>query len=136
MFNPFPELLVFGFWGFPQTLLRLAAAGVFIYIAYHQYQHREAMAKIPFPIVGTRLGMNAVWAALAFEAAFAAALVVGYYTQVVALLGMVAAAKYFYFGRDWPTFAPISRGTSALLFVILLTLLISGAGAFAYDLPL
>lgn len=134
MLNPFPSLLVFGF--FVPTILRITAAAVFFYVVRHQWEHKEQIAKIPFPIVGTTLGMNLVWFALIVEVVIAASLIAGYCTQVGALLGAVAAAKYFYFGREWPTFAPLSRGTSALLFVILITLIFSGAGALAYDLPL
>jgi hypothetical protein len=125
---------VFGF--FAPTLLRVAAAAVFLFVAYEQYQRREQMAKIPFPIVGTSLGMNAVWLALVAEIIIAGMLIAGYYTQFAAIAGMAAAVKYLYFGRQWPTFAPLSRGTVVLLFIILFTLLISGAGALAYDLPL
>lgn len=134
MVNPFPELLVFGF--FAPTILRLAAAGVFFYVVYQQWERREHLAKIPFPVIGTSLGMNIVWVALGIEIAIGGMLLAGYYTQIAALLGMVAAAKFFYFEKWWPTFAPLSRGTSALLFIILLSLLVSGAGAMAYDLPL
>ncbi len=134
MLNPFPELLVYGF--FAPTILRIAAAFIFLYVAYMQAQHREIMAKIPFPVVGNSLGMGVVWFAVAVELALSAALVIGYSTQAAAIIGMIAAAKYFFFGRRWPTFAPISRGTAILLFVILASLLLSGAGGLAYDLPL
>lgn len=134
MLNPFPELLVFGF--FAPTLLRLAAAGVFLYVVSAQWERREAMAKIPFPIIGTSWGMGVVWVAVIIELIIAGMLLAGYYTQIAALLGMVAATKYFYFEKWWPTFAPLSRVTSVLLFVILISLLLSGAGALAYDLPL
>ena len=134
MLNPFPELLVFGF--FAPTILRIAAATIFIYVAYMQTQHREAMAKIPFPIIGTSFGMGVVWFAVAVELALAGALIAGYYTQIAAIVGAIAAVKYFVFGKRWPTFSSISRGTSALLFIILVSLLLSGAGALAYDLPL
>lgn len=134
MLNPFPDLLVFGF--FAPTILRVAAACVFLYVAYMQVQHREAMAKIPFPIVGNSLGMGVVWFAVAVELLLAAALVAGYYTQIAAIVGLVAAAKYFLFAKRWPTFSPISHGTSFFLFIILATLLLSGAGAGAFDLPL
>ena len=134
MLNPFPGLLDFGF--FAPTMLRIAAACVFLYVAYMQVQHREAMAKIPFPLIGTSLGMGVVWFAAGVEFLLAAMLAVGYYTQIAALVGMVAAIKCFIYGHKWPTFSVISRGTSVLLFIILASLLLSGAGGFAYDLPL
>lgn len=134
MLNPFPELLVFSF--FAPTILRLAAAGVFLYVVYMQYQERESFSKIPFPYIGNRFGTQIMWLTFAVELVIAAMLIAGYYTQIAALLGIITVAKYLYYGRRWPTFAPLSRGTCALLLVILATLLLSGAGAFAYDLPL
>ncbi|OGC81185.1 hypothetical protein A2943_00880 [Candidatus Adlerbacteria bacterium RIFCSPLOWO2_01_FULL_51_16] len=134
MLNPFPGLLDFGF--FAPTILRIVVACVFLYVAYAQYQSREVMARIPFPIIGTSLGMGVVWVAIIVEIGLAASLVAGYYTQIAAIVGIVAAAKYFLFGKRWPTFSPISRGTAFLLFIILASLLLSGAGGFAYDLPL
>lgn len=134
--NPFPGILAVGMWGYPQTLLRIAVALVFLYVAYEQYQRRDAMAKIPFPIIGTVFGMGVVWFAIIVELLIGGALIAGYYTQIAAIFGALAAAKYFIFGNRWPTVAPISRGTSFLLFIILISLFLSGAGAFAYDLPL
>ena len=97
MLNPFPELLVYGF--FAPTLLRIAAGLVFLYIAYKHYTRREMFAEIDFPLVGR--GVWIVWFAIFVEAAVGAMLVFGYYTQIAALLGAIAAAKYFFSPSGW-----------------------------------
>lgn len=132
MLNPFPELLVYGF--FAPTLLRIAAALVFVYVAWVQISRRDEIALIRYPLIGG--GMWTVWLSVAWEGVVAGGLFLGYYTQIAAIIGLLAAAKYFIWKRRWPAPIPISRIASVLLFVILLSLLLSGAGALAFDLPL
>lgn len=132
MLNPFPELLAYGF--FAPTLLRVAAGLVFLYVASQHYARREAFGEINFPLVGHKTWT--VWFAIVVEVVVGAMLVAGYYTQIAALVGVIAAAKYFFFRRYGPSFAPLSSIASVLLLVICLSLLLSGAGALAFDLPL
>lgn len=133
MLNPFPELLVYQI--LAPTLLRIAAACVLCYIAVKQFQRKEELAKTKFPIIGT-VGAVVVWIKIIAELLIAGALFFGYYTQVAAILGSIVALKQLMWTRLYPRWVPTSRGTSALLLVILLSLLLTGAGAFAFDLPL
>ena len=132
MFNPFPELLMLGF--FAPTLLRFAAALVFAYLAYRHFENRAKASRIVFPLVGS--GSWIVWFAILSEVAVAAALFAGYYTQIAALVGMVIALKHIVWRGKYPGFFWITRSAAFLLFVICLSLLASGAGALAFDLPL
>ena len=63
-------------------------------------------------------------------------LAAGYYTQIAALLGAIGAFKAFLFTKRYPEIIPFSRSTYILLIAILLSLLLTGAGAIAFDLRL
>jgi hypothetical protein len=132
MLNPFPDLLTFSF--FAPTILRLATAGAFAYGAYFLWVHRMRIAERRFPLVG-----HAPWlgASLAVAHALLAVMLgAGYYTQIAALLGGLGTVKALFLIRRYPELFPLSRGTYVLLLIMLLSLLLTGAGALAFDLPL
>lgn len=132
MLNPFPGLLVYGF--FAPTLLRLAVAVVFAWAAWSQWSHRKELGHVRFPLVGG--GAWVVWLTLLVEILAALGLFFGYYTQWAAILGALLALKYAVWDHRYPKFFPLSRAAALLILVICLSLLLSGAGALAYDLPL
>ncbi len=132
MLNPFPDLLTYGF--FAPTLLRFVAAVVFVWIAYYQWRHRDELAKLRFPLIGS--GAWIVWVTIILEVITAAGLLFGYQAQYVAILGALFGLKYFVWGPHYQSIFPLSRVASAMLFVICLSLLLSGAGAWAFDLRL
>ena len=132
MLNPFPDLLVLGFTA--PTLIRVAAAALFLYVAYMQYQRRDEISKLNFPIIGR--GAQFAWLAVTFHTVVGAMLFFGYYTQIAALLGIVGLLKGLWLNRQYPTMTILPRSTIFLLIVICASLMLSGAGAFAFDIPL
>lgn len=132
MLTPFPQLLMFEF--FAPTILRIAAALIFIYLAYVHFGNRGALSRMRYPIVGS--GAWIVWVSIILEVAIAAMLFFGYYTQYAAIAGAIFALKMLIWKGKYPTFFVLPRSTAILLLVILFTLLVTGAGAFAFDLPL
>src|SRR3990167_3638985 len=134
MLNTFPDLLVFSF--FAPTLLRIGAAGVLFYLAYFYIVHQEEIGRSPLPLIGA-VGPRIAWLMAIVAGLIRAGLLFGYYTQIMALLGMVEYAVY---RRFYPHLMavrfPLSRSTMLLFFIICLSLLISGAGAMAYDLQI
>jgi uncharacterized membrane protein YphA (DoxX/SURF4 family) len=60
----------------------------------------------------------------------------GFGTQAAAIVGMIIALKYLCLGRSYENIRPLARSSYILLFIICLTLLISGAGPLGMDLPL
>lgn len=132
MLSLFPQLFFLS--PLEATLLRIAAALVFAYIAWQQFKHKDELARFRFPVVGS--GEWIVWFAVLAEAAIAILLFIGFYTQAAAILAAIASLKYAFWSTRAPVFSPISRGTALLLFVITLTLVVTGAGPFAFDLPL
>lgn len=132
MLNPFPQLLDFAF--FAPTLLRTTAAMVFLYVAYKQYGRRQEIARLRFPIVG-----HGAWIAtlvVGFHTVVGAMLFFGYYTQVVALLGSIGLLKGWWLNKRYPSVVILPNSTILVLLAVMLSLLLTGAGALAMDLPL
>jgi uncharacterized membrane protein YphA (DoxX/SURF4 family) len=133
MLNPFPQLLSFSF--FAPTLLRVTAAGIFFYLAYMHAKRREEIGKTHFIIVGA-MGVWAAWVLTILETAVGAGLFLGFWTQIAALLGLLLCLKGFVWAKKYPRVFFLCRTEYLLLFVICVSLLVTGAGAFAMDLPL
>jgi hypothetical protein len=119
MLNPFPDLLMFGF--FAPTIVRVVAALILLYGARAHWAARERGGhSLLFAVAHGVIGLM---------------LLFGYYTQLAALAGLVGVVGSFI----WPLrthVPPLPRSTSILLIAIFVSLLLSGAGAFAFDLPL
>jgi uncharacterized membrane protein YphA (DoxX/SURF4 family) len=131
MLNVFPGLLI------PflaPLLLRLGLAAALAAAAYLQWARRDQIAQADLPVVGR--GGWWVWFSVAAHAAVAALLVLGLYTQVAALVGALISLKHAFWARRYPLLFPLGRAAGLLMLVISLSLVLSGAGAFAQDLPL
>jgi hypothetical protein len=133
MLNPFPQLLVFGF--FAPTLLRVAVAITQWYIAYALFQNKKEIIATTLPIVG-KPGEWMCWLAVLITGLIGVALFFGWETQWAAILGVVIALKHGIGARRYHAIVPLSRSTYVLLGIICLSLLVTGAGALAIDLPL
>jgi len=132
MLSLFPQLLFLA--PFSATILRVSAGIAFLLIAWIHMSKREELSRVDFFVIGHGAWIP-VFAAL-LEFAIAAALLAGIYTQLAALFGALVALKSFVWKRRFSELFPLSRPTSALLFVICLSLVFTGAGVFAFDLPL
>jgi uncharacterized membrane protein YphA (DoxX/SURF4 family) len=132
MLNPFPDLLVLSY--FAPTLLRIGAACVFFYMAYVQSKRRHEIEQMHFPLIGASKRIPPF--AAAFNVLIGGMLIFGYYTQIAALLAVLASIKLLVLGRWYPRLVPVDRAALVLLTIMCLSLLITGAGAYAYDLPL
>lgn len=126
MFNPFPELLDWSF--VAPTILRVAAALTLWYLAHQQWRRREEMARMH------TAGLPAMSAV--FNLTVGVMLFFGYYTQIAAILGIVGALAGLFQNRRNPHTIVLPNSTALLLVAIYASLLLSGAGAFAFDLPL
>jgi uncharacterized membrane protein YphA (DoxX/SURF4 family) len=119
MLNPFPSLLVYS--TLAPLILRLALGLVFLDLGYFNLK----MRKVPLLYITGFL-----------EVAGAIMLFFGYYTQIAALGFALLTGIELYI--EWKN-ENILKGDLVfylLLFAISLSLLLSGAGAFAKDLPL
>ena len=133
MFSIFPDLLFLRDAGI--GLIRIVAGLYLIYIGYTIWNERAVIAKERFPVIGRMPEwLSAIAAAL--NIVIGLALVVGAGVQLAALLGAIVALKCVVFAKKYPNVMPLPRSTSVLLFVVLLALVVTGAGALAFDLPL
>jgi uncharacterized membrane protein YphA (DoxX/SURF4 family) len=131
----FPELLAFSL--FAPLILRLAAGAAFIVLGAKYFGKNTLAAREELNRVLPWASSFAILIAIA-EFAIGALLIVGLSTQVVAILAGIGALKLAYFRHrfSFRTVAPFSISTCILLAAISLSLLLTGAGLFAFDLPL
>ncbi len=113
MLSVFPEILFLS--PVAPFLIRLALAALFAHAAWNHVQRTEAASRV--------LSL--------FEVAAGVALAVGAWTQPAALLGAIIAIVYLF--QPAPTY---QKSTVLLALVMCLSLIFTGAGAFAFDLPL
>lgn len=134
MLSLFPSALSYGF--FAPTIVRCAAGITFLYIAITLVNTRIVLQSISnLPIVG-RMRPWMIWTSAAFTAVVGAALVAGLFTQAAAIVGALIALKHALGYKKYRAYLPLSLGTYLLLMVICISIIVTGAGAFAFDLPL
>ncbi len=114
MLSIFPEILFLA--PFAALALRLSLAATLLFTAWAHVSRPETLPRI--------------WALI--EAATAVSLMVGAWTQPVALFAAawLFASMFFHDMRIFP------KSSVALALIIALSLVVTGPGAFALDLPL
>lgn len=132
MLNPFPSLLIFSF--FAPTLLRIAIALVLLSVAYAHYKRRTEIATTKFPLGIS--GMWIAWVMIIATALTAVALCIGYGVQWAALVGVAISLKGAVWAKRYPRVFPLCRLEYVLILIVCFSLLLTGAGALAFDLPL
>jgi len=115
MFTLFPEVLYLA--PLSAFMIRAALAALFSVAAYTHYRG------IQFP---------SGYMVVAVEALAALSLALGYYAQLGALIGFFTVGSWFIVGP----LRPYSKSTAVLALVMCLSVFVTGAGAFAFDLPL
>ncbi len=131
MLNTFPTLLDFGL-GAP-TLLRIALALTLIYFALNKLlrdRHNELQpfSKISMPGALSLFGI--------VEGVSGILLLIGLYTQVAALATIIVLVLTLLLKHKTKTFTENEPFLLSILTVIALSLLFSGAGFLAFDVPL
>jgi len=133
MLSVFPYMLSFSF--FAPTILRIVAGGCIVYIANYIFNERSAIAQVPVPVI-TRMPISLVWIAAGVSLLTGIALIAGFLTQIAAIIGVVISLKHLVGRRFYPDLIPLSTSTYLLLLAVCLSLIVTGAGAFGFDLPL
>ncbi|HEV8677377.1 MAG TPA: DoxX family membrane protein [Candidatus Paceibacterota bacterium] len=137
MLTTFPSLLAFSF--FAPAFLRAVVAACFAYQAITHFKNKRGVADEISDLAKGLSHEAAVWLAgllIIAELAVGILLFVGAWTQIAAILAILGFLKMAYFNDRLPTYAPLPRSTYFVLVAICLSLLVTGAGAFAFDLPL
>ena len=114
MLSLFPQILFLS--PFAALAIRLAIAIYLALSAWQHMAHRDTLTRT----------LSVV------EVAVAVALLVGAWTQIAALIGFVVVAA----GLAYPKMRHYPMTTVILMCVMLASLVVTGPGAFAFDLPL
>ena len=133
MLNVFPDFLTFGL--LAPFLLRLAVGFLFLKAGVKKAKGGAWTTPI-FEKMHLRPGARYTLALGVIEVVSGILLIIGLYTQVAALAAALISLFGWYAKKKHPSETPGSKGAFLLLFVISLSLLFSGAGFFAFDLPL
>jgi len=134
MLNPFPDLLTYGL--LAPFILRVVVGFIFVNLGALVFKNEKERwlssltnLKIPSPKIALKI-LGAI------EIAGGVMLVLGLYTQIAALvLGLLTFAEAYTEYKD-PLILKRNFVFYIMLLSITLSLLLSGAGAFAIDLPL
>lgn len=133
MLTLFPQLLFLT--PLAVALLRVVL-GIFVFlIAWQTATRRMEMAQVRLPLIG-RAPAWLIWIAACGFAVVGGLLIIGAWTQIAALLAALGSLKLAILSRIYPPYATLSTSTYLLLFVISIALVVTGAGIFAFDLPL
>ena len=119
MLSFFPSLLVLE--GFAPLLLRIALGSVFVFWAYRKLRSRENTKRI----IGG-----------AIEAIIGVFLIVGFLTQLAALISAIILSIHIIAKIKKKEFLTDGVNYYLILLFISLALLLTGAGFIAFDLPL
>lgn len=134
MLNPFPDLLVYGL--LAPFILRVIAGFIFINLGILAFKNEKQRWVVSLSTLNISNPKMAVKILGAIEVVGGVMLLVGLYTQVAALiLGFLTFAEAYVEYKD-PSILKRNLVFYTMLFAITLSLLLSGAGAFALDLPL
>ncbi|KKQ78025.1 MAG: hypothetical protein A3A96_03005 [Candidatus Zambryskibacteria bacterium RIFCSPLOWO2_01_FULL_39_39] len=134
MLNPFPDLLTYSL--LAPLILRVVAGLLFINLGLLAFKNEKVVwftslsfLKVPNPKLAVKIfgGIEIIGGAM---------FILGFYTQVVALiLGLLTFAEAYVEYKD-PAILKRNFVFYIMLLAIITSLLLSGAGAFAIDLPL
>jgi|SRR3989338_37820 len=134
MFNPFPDLLSFSF--FAPLLLRLALGVVFLDFGRHTLGKGRGQHGALFEALGLKYGARYTTALGALEIIVGLALVAGLYTQIATIVAFMLSLTAYYLKGKHGAHIEHRRHLFFLTAIIALSLLLTGAGAIAFDLPL
>ena len=134
MLNPFPELLSFSLLG--PFVLRVVLGLIFIDLGILKFRGEKTRWLASFETLNIHPAdlMLAIYALL--QIVGGVFLIAGFWTQVAALV--LAVFSGIELGIEWKAREVLKRDLVfyLLLFVISVSLLFTGAGAFAFDIPL
>lgn len=115
LLSTFPALLTFGI--LAPFLLRITVAVFIAYLGWERYKKEFKWLSVLYFILGILLFL-------------------GLYTQVSAILSIILISADYFLDKGNQTFSKEKRMLFIVVKVILLSLLVTGPGLFAFDLPL
>ena len=134
MLNPFPDLLALIF--FAPLLLRLGLGVVFFDFGRHTLGKGKGAHGALFEALGLKQGTRYATCLGWLEIGISLMFIVGLYVQVASLVALLLSLAAYYLKGKHGAHIEHRRHLFFLTAVISLSLLLSGAGAIAFDLPL
>lgn len=134
MLNPFPDLLTYSL--LAPFMLRVVVGLVFINLGVLLFKGEKERWLVSLSTLNLPNPKFAVKILGAIEIMGGIMLIAGFYTQVATLLLALLTFAEVYVEYKDPTILKRNFVFYIMLLAILLSLLLSGAGAFAVDLPL
>ena len=133
MFNPFPEL--FFLQPLAPLIIRIVIGIFLIYLGYItafkkrlEFQKKFRAEKYPFPnFIPWKLGIA--------EILVGSFLVIGLYTQITCIIAAYIFLNLAVLDNPKTGIIGYSRALYVIVTIVSLTLVLTGAGAFAFDLP-
>ena len=134
MLNPFPELLMYSFLG--PFILRVLIGLIFIDLGFLKFKSEKGRWLASFDTLGLRPADLFVPIYALLQIVGGLLLLVGLWTQVAALAFVIFTGIELYV--EWQARDILKRDMVfyVLIFAISLSLLLTGAGAYAIDIPL
>ena len=136
MLNPFPiqYLALFAYF-----ILRVFVGLVLLYLGNKHWEDRYELFEIKVPARFSFVGpfvKTGVFLLVIIEVVIGLMFIVGYYTQIAALILIIMSIKMLVFSK-YLQHPSIPRKLTYVLFLgIGISLFITGAGVFAFDLPI
>ena len=120
---------------FAYFVLRVITGLSILWLGYKHFQHREELGKIlVLPIFP--FGKISISILIIMEIIIGTLLTIGLFTQAGAILLMLLALKMLILRKHFDHSTLPNRLTYLLFFAIGFSLFITGAGVFAFDLPI
>jgi len=134
MLNVFPYLLSLQL--LAPFVLRVAVGLIFLGLGWLEVAKQRQERAAFFDNLGLRPGIIFVWFIGILELVAGGFLVVGFLTQAAALFAVLVSAAVLALKKKHPAVIRNSYGFLILVLLISISLLFSGAGFWAFDLPL
>ncbi len=134
MLNTFPELLTYSY--FAPTLLRIALGLFIIYSGYQAFGYEKEKIKNALLLVKIDFGQTGVDVLATLKIILGILLVIGLFTQISSLIIIFLLLGSIYIKYKQKSSLPESICFYSFLIVIAVSLLFTGAGLLAFDLPL
>ena len=134
MLNPFPELLTYSL--LAPFILRITIGFLLVNLGFLKLKKEKSRWEALFETFQIKQKVIATKILGGIEVIGGLALIAGFYTQIAALAFVILGGIEVYIEFKEETLLKRDIVFYLLMFVIALSLLFSGAGFFAFDLPL
>ncbi|HEY9584454.1 MAG TPA: DoxX family protein [Candidatus Paceibacterota bacterium] len=134
MLSIFPFLLSYKL--LAPFILRITLGLIFVNYGWAKINRQKDEKVSMFEKMGLKPGLTYVWIVAAIEIIVGLLMIVGLWTQVAALIALIILAIALILKKKQPESLESSNGLLIICLVIALSLLFTGPGSWAFDMPL